>query len=216
LREIPLFSGQSDELLDKIRQLARRKRYEKGEAVTWQGDPCRAAYFILEGKVEIFKIAPGGREQIISRLAAGEGFNIVPACLAEANNPANTRAITDTELLVLRKEDFASLLKSNASFSFRVLQYVSGRLQFMTEMVETLSLYSVRQRLAKFLVDQADAETGLESWTQGDIARRVGTVREVVARTLKEFEREGLISIERNRIKLMDRKMLEDVIEKSG
>jgi len=167
LRAIPLFADQSDELLGKIQRLARRKRFEKGEAVTWQGDPCRAAYFILEGKVEIFKIAPGGREQIISRLAAGEGFNIVPACLAEASNPANTRAIKDTELLVLGKEDFISLLKSDAAFSFRVLQYVSGRLQFMTEMVETLSLYSVRQRLAKFLVEQADTQTGLDVDTGG-------------------------------------------------
>ena len=216
LGRISLFAHQPDQLLQKIGQLARMKRFEKGEAIIWQDDPSRAVYFILEGKVEIFRIAHGGREQIISRLSVGEGFNIAPICLDDAGNPANARAINDTDLLILRKEDFVSLLKSDATFFFQVLRYVSKRLLFMTEMVETLSLFSVKQRLARFLIEQADAQTGLETWTQGDIARSLGTVREVVARMLKEFEREGLISIERNRIQLADRKMLEDVIEKCG
>ena len=81
----------------------------------------------------------------------------------------------------------------------------------MTDLIETLSLYSVRQRVAKFLIDEADAieKENAVRWTQTDMAKRLGTVRDVLGRTLRKFADEGLVRFERERIILLDRQGLE-------
>ena len=85
----------------------------------------------------------------------------------------------------------------------------------MAKLVETLSLYSVRQRLARFLIEQADTEKidGSMRWTQTDMANRLGTVRDVLGRTLRKMEDEGLVRIVREKILLIDRQRLESVAE---
>ena len=81
----------------------------------------------------------------------------------------------------------------------------------MTDLIETLSLYSVRQRVAKFLIGEAEALKKEDSirWTQTDMAKRLGTVRDVLGRTLRKFADEGLVRFEREKILLMDRQGLE-------
>jgi len=83
----------------------------------------------------------------------------------------------------------------------------------MVTLVERLSLFSVRQRLAEFLIRQAE-ENPLDArprWTQDDIARQLGTVRDVVGRTLRKLEDEGLIRFQRQHILLLDREKLESL-----
>jgi CRP-like cAMP-binding protein len=77
-------------------------------------------------------------------------------------------------------------------------------------LVEDLSLRTVGARLAKLLLTQAtEEETVPRRMTQQEMAAQLGTVREVVGRTLAELEREGLIRMERHRIVIVDRTGLE-------
>ena len=165
LNPVHLFSGQHNEFINRVESLVSTRRYMKDEIIFWQGDPRQSIYFIMVGVVEIFRVSPAGREQILSRLGIGEGFNLVPARREDAHNPVNARTLEETELLVLSKKDFLLLMQQYPSFSLAIAIYFAQRLRHMTDLVEVLSLCSVLQRLAKFLIDQADSLESRKNWT---------------------------------------------------
>jgi CRP-like cAMP-binding protein len=77
-----------------------------------------------------------------------------------------------------------------------------------TSLAANLSLYSVRSRLAQFLIDLAERPQSGGGWTQDEIAAHIGTVRDVVGRLLREFESQGLIERNRQNIILLDHEAL--------
>ena len=83
----------------------------------------------------------------------------------------------------------------------------------MTDLAASLSLYSVRARLAQFLMELAALPETAGGWTQDEIAAHIGTVRDVVGRLLRDFESQGLIRRERQRITLLDRSGLEAIAD---
>lgn len=214
IKEIHLLRDQSEAVLARIQESALVKRYKADEAISWQADACEFVYFILKGEVEIYRLSPAGREQILDRLEQGGCFNLVPALMDKAPNQANARALNNCELLALGIIEFSRLLKEYPEFTQAVLRFFAERLAHMTDLIEILSLYSVRQRVAKFLMDEANAHKNDSAlrWTQTDMARRLGTVRDVLGRTLRKFADEGLVRIDREKIKLLDRQGLEKAI----
>lgn len=126
---------------------------------------------------------------------------------------ANARALKASRLLALGKTEFKNLMANDIQLALAVARFFARRLERMAQLVESLSLHSVRQRLAGFLIEQADAagtQTGLH-WTQTDMARRLGTVRDVLGRALRRLADEGVVRFERDRIILEDRAQLEKI-----
>jgi len=103
-----------------------------------------------------------------------------------------------------------------------MLREFANRLDHLTNLVEDLSLRTVRGRLARFLLEHAPAgpsETTNASgvtlrWTQDEIAAHLGTVRDMVGRTLRSFGDAGLVRMDRQRIVLLDREGLEAEVER--
>jgi CRP/FNR family transcriptional regulator len=90
-----------------------------------------------------------------------------------------------------------------------VLRYLSAEVRRLSDMVEELALHPVRTRLARFLLAQLGESSSTQRWTQQEIAAQVGTVREMVGRTLRAFAEEGLIRRQRGRLVVVDREGLE-------
>jgi len=205
-----LLNELSYEQLQLVIQRSNERSYESDDAIIWQGDPCEAVFCVISGEIEIFRLSPGGREQILDRMHTGQWFNLVPALLPDGKNQANVRALTDCQLLVITKYDFNRLIEEIPVFGISVTRYFAQRLANMTDLLESISLYSVRQRLARFLIDQADQRGGaFVRWTQTDIANRLGTVRDVIGRALRRMSDEGMLRVEREKILLLDREKLE-------
>lgn len=143
-------------------------------------------------------------------LLEGMHFNIVSAIADDSKLIASARSIGKTELLSFPKDHFVKLMQTNSDLSFAVVKDFSKRLEYMTNLVESLSLHSIRGRLAGFLLEQADHENDLDLWTQDEIAAHLGTVRDVIGRTLRSFINSGLICREGGRLILLDRALLEE------
>jgi CRP/FNR family transcriptional regulator len=94
-----------------------------------------------------------------------------------------------------------------------ILRDFADRLAHLTDLVADLSLHSVRARLARFLLEQAAGGQITQRWTQDAIAAHLGTVRDMVGRSLRAFADAGLIRLARNRIVLLDREGLEKEAE---
>jgi CRP/FNR family cyclic AMP-dependent transcriptional regulator len=208
LRQISLFSTLTEDTLARLAQHAIQRHYTRGEMILLEADPSRAAHFVAEGQVQVFRLSTAGREQILMNLGPGEAFNIVPLFEPQGLNHASVRALTDAALYLLRKEDFLHLVETRPDLSMSVLKDFAGKLDHLTGLVEQLALHSIRGRMARFLIEQADDKLAGQ-WTQDEIAAHLGTVRDMVGRTLRAFTDAGLIRRSRNRIILLDRAALE-------
>jgi CRP/FNR family cyclic AMP-dependent transcriptional regulator len=209
LRHISLFAGLSDDALARVASRVIRRTYTSGEIVIFEGDPCQAVYFIAQGQVRVYRLSPAGREQVLARLGPGQAFNTVPPFQPHGLNHATVQALTPVTLYAIACEDFRRLVGECAELALAILQDFADRLDHLADLVEDLSLRTVRGRLARFLLERADAGQVTRRWTQEEIAAHLGTVRDMVGRTLRAFADAGLVRMERQRIVLLDRDGLE-------
>ena len=210
-RTISLLADTDDAVIKAFDERGWPVTYAKGEPILWEGDACQTVYFIISGMVEVYRTAVDGREHTLRVLRVGDSFNLVSALLKDGKHHANVRCLQQTDVLVVDKNDLKNLLTRFPKFSQRVLQDLAERLAGMTDMAGDLALNSVRQRTAAFLMRAGEHEKidKGQHWTQDDMARQVGTVRDMIGRTLRGFEEKGLIKRNRGNISLIDRDGLE-------
>ncbi|MCP4539761.1 MAG: Crp/Fnr family transcriptional regulator [Chloroflexi bacterium] len=214
LRRVSLFADLSDDVLARIARVAYSCTYALGETVIFEGDPCQAVYFVVAGQVRVYRLSPGGREQVLTLLGPGQTFNAVPPFRPNGVNLATVEALTPLTLCAIASEDFRRLVGECAELGLTILQDFAARLDHLTNLVEDLSLRTVRGRLARFLLENVDTDAEPRRWTQEEIASHLGTVRDMVGRMLRTFADAGLVRMDRQRIVLLDRDGLRDEIQR--
>jgi CRP-like cAMP-binding protein len=212
LRRIPFFAAFSDENLALVARAAIRRAYAPGETIILAGEPCQAAYFIAQGQVRVYRLSLAGREQVLARLGPGASFNSVPPFQPRRVNHATVQALDHVTLYALPADDLRRLVGQCPDLALALLQDFAARLDHLTDLVEDLSLRTVRARLARFLLKHIAAGQPPQRWTQQEIAAHLGTVRDMVGRALRSFADAGLLRIERQRIVLLDRQGLEEQV----
>jgi CRP/FNR family transcriptional regulator len=188
--------------LREISEFMHLREYPRGEVLFWEGDPCDGLYIIVTGSAKIFRVSPQGRQYIVRILQEGDTFGEVPA-FDNAPNPVNVEALDPCRVWVIDSDMLRELLKRNPEFAQKVLMNFGKMLRGMVRMVSEMAFYQVTHRLAR-LISEMSEEKPAPHWTQEQLAARLGTVREVVARSLKEMERSGAIKIEDRHIQVAD------------
>jgi CRP-like cAMP-binding protein len=143
------------------------------------------------------------------RLGPGQSFNTVPPFQPQGTNHATVQATDTVTLYAVSKDDLHRLVSEHPPLALALLRDFADRLDHLTDLVEDLSLRTVRGRLARLLLEEADAGEVARRWTQTEIATQLGTVREMISRTLRALDDAGLIRVDRQRILLLDREGLE-------
>jgi CRP-like cAMP-binding protein len=207
LRRVSFCADLPESALHTLAAIATTTRRPAGTLIQLEGDPADTMYVVLRGQVKIARVGSNGREQILNVIPAGGHFNTVPM-FDGGLCPANAEALTELELLVLPREAFRSAVSSHPALAMALLKEFTGRVRHLVNLVDALSLHTVQGRLAGLLLDQAAAaERGDASLalTQAEMAAHLGTVREMIGRSLKSLELLGLIRIERGTIAILDR-----------
>jgi CRP/FNR family transcriptional regulator len=202
LRENPYFDDLPDDMLSQIAEHMQLRGFERGETLFWEGDPCAGLHIIDEGSVKLYRLSPQGRQYIVRVLQEGDTCNEVPA-FDGGSNPVNVETLEKSRVWVIEADMLRTLVKSHPDFALKVLSNFGRNLRGLVRMVSEMAFYQVTNRLAR-LISEMPAEESPPYWTQDQLAGRLGTVREVVARSLKELERSGAISIEDRRIRIED------------
>lgn len=211
LRRVPFFAGLSDAELRALDRRCVARHYGRGQVVFEEGEPAQGLYIIAGGALRIYKSSPEGREQVLAVERAGSSVAEIPL-FDGGPYPASVSAVEDSDLLFLSRADFDSLCREHPEVPVKVLAVVGKRLRQLVAIIEELSFRTVRHRLAALLLEQAEAagrETpeGMEvtlDATNQEIASRIGTVRELVSRTLGQFESAGLIERRGRAILILD------------
>jgi CRP-like cAMP-binding protein len=211
LRAQPYFSLLDEEALAYLAAQLVERHHAKGEMVFLEGEPCQGLYLVREGRVRIYKLSPEGREQVLSYCGPGQSFNEV-AVFDGGPNPANVIAATPCVLWVVPRPVLLELLQTHPGLALAIIQNLGARLRHLVGLVEDLSLRQVSARLAKLLLETASDGPTPRALTQQEMAARVGTVREMIGRSLKQLETRGLVKIEAGRIVIVERQGLEKVV----
>ncbi|MBM3124224.1 MAG: Crp/Fnr family transcriptional regulator [Chloroflexi bacterium] len=196
------------DMLQDISDRMHLREYQRGETLFWEGDPCEGLYIVEQGSAKIFRVSPEGRQYIVRVLQEGETFGEVPA-FDGGMNPVNVEALETCRVWVIESERLRELVRLHPSFAQKVLVNFGRMLRGMVRMVSEMAFYQVTHRLAR-LIEELPKEKSMPHWTQEQLAARLGTVREVVARSLKELERSGAIRIEDRRIQIADEAVLQE------
>jgi len=202
LRQVPLFDGlATDELSNILRQTV-RKTYSKDTILVQENDPGETMYMIMSGKVKVSNVGPDGKEVILSVLGPGEYFGEM-TLLDDEPRSATVVTLEPTEMLLLRRRDFMSLLENNVGMLSALLATLSKRLRHANSQIRSLALLDVLGRIAKLLLEIADKDgrklldgtVVFRRPTHQEIASMVGTSRETVSRMIGELSRSNLIKI---------------------
>lgn len=215
LRRVGFLADRSAAALDALATIAVTIDRPAGTLIQFEGDPAEAMYIVIDGRVKISRLALRGREQVLHVAGPGDHFNSVPI-FDGGPCPANAQSLTSVRLLVLPRAGLIGVIEQHPEVGLALLREFTGRLRQMVNLIDDLALHTVQGRLARLLLSQAEAaERGEESpaLTQADMASRLGTVREIVARTLKGYEAQGLLRLDRGVITIVDRAGLEDLCE---
>lgn len=179
-----------------------------GVTVFRGGDECQNYLLVLEGSVRVQMTAKSGREIVLYRVDAGETCVLTTACLL-AHQAYSAEGITETPVraVAIPATAFNDLLSKSPTLRGFVFAAFGTRISDLLLLVEEVAFGRLDIRLARLLLDRADADDNLDMTHQA-LAVELGTAREVVSRQLKEFERKGAITLARGHISLLRREIL--------
>jgi CRP/FNR family transcriptional regulator len=205
LRGNVYFSELPDALLKELSTHMQLREYQRGDVLFWEDDACDGLHIVESGSAKIFRLSPQGRQYIVRILQEGDTFAEVPA-FDGGKNPVNVEALENCRVWVIDSEKLRALIVAHPVFAQKVLSNFGDMLRNLVRMVSEMAFYQVTHRLARLISE--NSQEPRPHWTQEQLAAQLGTVREVVARSLKELERSGAIRIEDRRIHIADDNVL--------
>ena len=179
-----------------------------GETLFEESQPCRGLFIVAEGLVEIRQISFRGREQVFHTEGPGATLGEGPF-FDGGGYIASAVALGPTRVLFLPRADVLRLCHRRPEVALAMLKTMARRVRHFAGIVSDLAFRPVNERLARHL----DAAAGARvkpgtcialTLTQAQLAARLGTVRELVARAFSQLEESGIISRDRSRIIIRD------------
>ena len=207
LRKVPLFSDLSEGDLASFAEVTREREYPKNSVILFEDDPGDSLYIVSTGQVKVVLIGEDGREVILSVLGDGDFFGEM-ALIDDEPRSAHVIAMKDSQLLVLRRDDFQAQVAMHPQIALKLLRVLVQRLRRADEKIGGLVLLDVNGRVARLLLDLADESGGpkiTRRLTHHTIAQMIGSSRETVSRAMRELVDRGLIETTRREIAIKDR-----------
>jgi CRP-like cAMP-binding protein len=201
LRSCQIFAGLSPGDLAAIAEITVVKALEKGDYLFREGDLAQGFYIVQKGAINIHRVTTAGKEQVIHIFRTGESF--AEATLAtDAGYPADARAVETSQVLLVQKAGFLSVLRRQPELALRMLASMSSHLRVLIGQLEDLTLRDVETRLANWLLKRCpnpDSATPVVlelKTTKRVLAAELGTVSETFSRTLAKFREQQMLVVQ--------------------
>ncbi len=196
LKGLEPFKELRDEVILNILSRLKKRRYSSNEFIFCQESPVDELFIVEMGRIEVFKQSSTGKKLTLWHLGPGDLFCLGNLFVESAF--ANAVSIGESLLYAIEKEDFLDILSREQGLVQRFIGCVSRRLSLYLNLVDDLTFKSVPERLASFLIRQANVDCKGDSMcrlTQSEVASLLGTKREVVSRALKRLSEQGIIEL---------------------
>lgn len=209
-REIfPFWEEITDADRDYICQNSMSITYPKGAGVH-DGNECSGVIFVCSGSLRLSMISDEGKDITLYRLHRGDMCMLSASCVLKSITfDVFINAEEDSRCYVISGPAYAAVSERNPSIRIFSLEAAVSRFSDVMWVMQQILFMSMDKRLAIFLTDES-ARTGKDTitLTHEQIARYMGSAREVVSRMLKYFANEGIVEVSRKGIHILDKKRL--------
>lgn len=198
IRRVPLFSALTDAQAAALAQAVVKRRFRRGEKLVEQGHRSEAMFILLTGRACVVAVDGRGREVILATLLPGDPVGEM-SLIDQAPHSATVRAEVSTDVLELGRAEIEPCLPPPSSAAHALMQALVRRLREADRRIESLALMGVHGRVARLLLDAAQADDKGRLLVRGrlsrqDIAKTVGASRERVSRVMKDLEQRGFLA----------------------
>lgn len=197
------------ESLNKLSENRDLRVYKKKEDIYLEGTYAKGIYFVNKGKIKSYQTNEFGKELITDLHKEGDFFGYLPL-LQDEKYSSSASALEDSEIFMIPKDDFFSLIFKNAEVSRRFIEILSNSIRENEKQLVKLAYNSVRKRVAEALVKLSDKykkdgdQTFSMNVSREDLANLVGTATETVIRTLSDFKDEKFIEVSGGNITILN------------
>ncbi len=196
---------------------AQRQSLVPGADILHPGDPVDGVYLVRSGAIRVYYIDAAGHEGTLYWIEPGE------SCILALNSlftripyPAWAAAEKEgAEILAVPGAVFRELFSHDSAVQTFLFEQLSGRVFSLLRLLEETMRLPQEKRLALLLLTRADA-AGVVALSQEELARHLGTIREVVSRLLRNLVGQGLIALAPRRITILDRTRLEALADEGA
>ncbi len=195
--------------------------YDRGETILTEGEPSLYLWFLESGRVRLYKTSPNGHELTVCIVRTTDSFCLGTCPLFDGDiSPVSARALEPSKLKMLNKQAVTTQILGTPRVSMAFGKMMADRYRHFTQLTALLAMHCIRVRVADALLKYAHTQgvttpQGIEielDLTQELMASCVGTDRAVIARTLLQFKREGLLQTLGKHITLYDIPRLEKIV----
>jgi len=208
LRRVPYFASLPTTELGRLAGRCTAQSLDPGQVLFDEGQPCRGLFIVADGLVEIRQISLRGREQVFH--TEGPGATLGEGPLFDGGGYiASAVAVAPTRVLFLPRAEILSLCQRRPAVALAMLKTMARRVRSFAGIISDLAFHPVTERVARHLATTAAAPLvpGRRvdlTLTHAQLAARLGTVRELVARAFAQLESGGVISRDRSRVVIRD------------
>jgi CRP-like cAMP-binding protein len=206
---IEIFQGLDESFEQQFLKYGKVISLKKKDTIFVNGELSKHFYIVLKGKIKSFQMnLESGKEQTLFVYRAGDMFDTL-ILLDGKSHDVLYEVIENAEVLELPIEKVREWLRTNEQFNRHFFPYIASQMRHAEELATDLSLYSTSERLSKLLLQNMNPNDEhyyqlLQNLSKTEIAKLLGTVRNVVERHLKELEAEQIIENQRKNIYVKD------------
>ncbi len=179
---------------------------KKGENIQNGDKNCRGIVLVQKGQLRVYMLSEEGKEITLYRLYGGDTCILSVSCaLSEITFDVIIDAEEDCRLLVVSASVFRMLMEQNIYVEAFAYKVATQRFSYAMSAIQQILFMSMDRRLATFLVNELSKTGGNElNMTHEQIAKYIGSAREVVSRVLKYFSDEGIVTLSRGGVLVRD------------
>lgn len=215
LRSVDIFKDLSDEKLNQIEERCQWRSYAPGTHIIDRMSTSMDIYFITRGMVRAVNFSESGREISLNDIEPGSHFGELSAIDGQPRS-ANVVAVYSTTVASMSRELFLNIIEENPIVARKLLERLAKIIRISVDRIMDLSTLSAYGRVYGELIKLAEKRIQKDGTARispipvhSDIANRISTTRETVARILSDLYRKGIVVKERNVLIVTDMKALE-------
>ena len=202
---IPFYSFLSGKERLEIENNSRSMSFKKGEAVN-PGQDCQGFIIVKSGQLKAFSLSEDGREITLFRFFSRDLCIFTASCLLrDIDFGVNVISEEDSECILVPTLVVDHIRKENIKVSNYICSILSSHLSDLMWLIDQILNKRLDSRLAAYLCEEAELKGNhCLKLTHEEIARNLGSRREVISRTLSYLEKEGEVAVKRGSLEILD------------
>ena len=212
----PFWEHLTEEERETLVSNCAEKTYQKGELVHRSEEQCKGAILVLEGQLRVYIVSDEGREVTLFRIRDGETCVLSASFLLDAIAfDMLIEAVSAAKALILPTPVLRPIMEENPYVGLYMYRSAAERFSDVMWTMQQILFMGIDQRVASFLWDEMLHQGTEISMTHEEIARLIGSAREVVSKVLKYLSEEGIVTLGRGKIRIAAKEKLRNIAQKA-